>query len=886
MSENKEDILNSINPENTEKTEKIIKEEKTIFDINIVSIKEIVQLLIMKKYDFVTFEPKEDKVKIEFRKNKVVVDTRYIKFHIYSEILLKIKSVTNMDLWITDVIQEWKWELVLNNIKYEAVWKTVPDNFWEKSFFKLKQSEKQRIEKKEVKKTSFWQIFSFFLAVFFIFLIIWWGFLSFVVLNAKNVEDVKFFESLGISLNDINSFVGQLVTIIFMTLVFVETLFLIIVLFKFFLTKKWYKQRKMKFWLLAVFLFLITFSTGVAWKFLDDKVRALPKWDEEARWNIQLYDNSKYKSSIFRDVDAFINVNEKEENKNLIWPIDIKFDLKYLENKYERTWFKIKKYIWNFGWESKEVISNYIIKRFDKKWLTDIKLTLELMDKRWEITKKPITNVPSINIKYLVDIKETIKDSDKIVEFDAENLRELWKIRWYYIDWKEIKKVYDGYNYMPFEPISEETAFWLYIDRNDKENKIEDLVIEKLDKIFVIEAINNKNLDAKIDFEKDKLDELKYIFKVKDIKNDKWSWYVEQYIWTIDDKDQKSLVWRIQDPIESSKLTFNFKKYGKHKIKLELVDSSGESKIINKEIDIDKPLRIEKWLEIYADWKKVEAKYDKNKKYYEVTDLWVPVNLEIIATNVKTDNIWYNLEKVSWDFDNDGTIDEVNGVDKLKKGKYQIVKPWSHNMRVVYEFRNNRDKITKPITEIINFISETKESIVDFKIIQDSDYAPSIVEFDASIANVEWKDISNFEWHYGDKIDGKPVIDISDNSSPKHKYLKAWEYNIKLIVITKDWRKYIKEKKLVLKPPVKKAKITVSTKKKSISTGWEISFFSSASRWEISSYYWNFWENNEYSIEANPTHIYEKPWKYKVKLEITFSNKNVMTDEIEIEITK
>ena len=38
---------------------------------------------------------------------------------------------------------------------------------------------------------------------------------TFVVLNAKTVDDVKFFASLGISLNDINSFLLQVVTIIF-----------------------------------------------------------------------------------------------------------------------------------------------------------------------------------------------------------------------------------------------------------------------------------------------------------------------------------------------------------------------------------------------------------------------------------------------------------------------------------------------------------------------------------------------------------------------------------------------------------------------------------------------------------------------------------------------
>ena len=59
-----------------------------------------------KKYDFVTFEPSESNVKIDFRKNNVIIETKYIKYPIYSSILLKAKSATKLNLENTSETQE------------------------------------------------------------------------------------------------------------------------------------------------------------------------------------------------------------------------------------------------------------------------------------------------------------------------------------------------------------------------------------------------------------------------------------------------------------------------------------------------------------------------------------------------------------------------------------------------------------------------------------------------------------------------------------------------------------------------------------------------------------------------------------------------------------
>jgi hypothetical protein len=67
------------------------EEIKNIQDININSINDIFSLLVNNKYDFVTFEPSDSEVKLEFRKDNIILDTKFIKYPIYSNILLKAK---------------------------------------------------------------------------------------------------------------------------------------------------------------------------------------------------------------------------------------------------------------------------------------------------------------------------------------------------------------------------------------------------------------------------------------------------------------------------------------------------------------------------------------------------------------------------------------------------------------------------------------------------------------------------------------------------------------------------------------------------------------------------------------------------------------------------
>ena len=271
-------------------------ENKIIFDINISSVQDLYNILLNKKYDFVTLEPEDEKVSVKFRKDWKVVDERFIKYPIYSEIIIKAKTIANLDVWETKETQEWKVQIDVDGQKYDFLAKVVPGNFWEKLFLKLKFIEQKAWDKKVSKKANLWQLLGFFWATLIILLVVWGSFLAFIVLNAKTVDDVRFFLTLWIDLNQINDFIWTTIRIFFSILVCILTIFLVIFLFRFLLTKKIFKKKKAKYWIFALTFFVFTFSTAGAWMFLDKKVRELPEWDIMALWDVQVYDNSKLKS--------------------------------------------------------------------------------------------------------------------------------------------------------------------------------------------------------------------------------------------------------------------------------------------------------------------------------------------------------------------------------------------------------------------------------------------------------------------------------------------------------------------------------------------------------------------------------------------------------------
>jgi type II secretory ATPase GspE/PulE/Tfp pilus assembly ATPase PilB-like protein len=77
-----------------------------LFDINIKTIDDILNVLLKKQYEYVSIEPFNEYIKIFFKKNSVEKEIKYIKYSAYSKILLNAKKITKLNLEKTDIEQK------------------------------------------------------------------------------------------------------------------------------------------------------------------------------------------------------------------------------------------------------------------------------------------------------------------------------------------------------------------------------------------------------------------------------------------------------------------------------------------------------------------------------------------------------------------------------------------------------------------------------------------------------------------------------------------------------------------------------------------------------------------------------------------------------------
>jgi len=847
-----------------EKSNRIIWNADLI-DINIKSLEDVLNILVKEDFDLFILEPRQDDIKISFRKNKVEKDVKYIKFPVYTQILLKAKALSKLKVEETKIQQEWKSTIQIKDKTYSTIAKTVPYSLWEKMLFKIELSQK-KATKKVKSETSLSKLLWFLGIIAIIALIIWGGFIGFIVMNAKSIEDVKFFSSLGISLKDINIFISKAINIIFSILIFIETVFLAIYLFKALLTKKIYKRKKVLYTIFAIFVFIITFSTWMAWMAINEKISKLPNWQEMAYWDVQIFDNSKLNNKRFWKKQSLI-----QDTSNMIGPVTLKYDLTYWAKNQESKWLKIKRYIWTFWDTVKETLIPNTINTFDEKWTYEISVTIIWSDSRGKEIEKSIDNIASVHISNIVSIEEeSLEKGWKTVIFDATDLKDLWEIEWYLIEedlkW-ELSPIDTGYIYNHDSLLLEDTVFWMAIRKDWKDPEI-------LDKIFIISKQEKNTIKWTIEYKQDLVNERKYIITVKDPWTAAWNGFIEKFTWEIEDeiinkKSDKTNIW------ESSKITHIFKKYWEQKISVKMTDTSGKVRTLTTLIKIPKKLKLISKVIITDKWKEItNINYDKKLQEYLITNIPAPTILNFNAKRIRSNNILYRLNTVWWDTNGDDVIDK-----KWKTLNFPIDIEWNFTVVAHYKFvhRKIKNDIIN-VTERVYIESNKKEAILDLKVTPDNQYVPTYVSFDASNSQIKWKNIQKFIYDYGDWI-----IEERDAINPSHQYVEPWEYEIKLTIVTTDWSRYYTSRKLILKPQPQKVKVTTSMKKAPIYQ-W-IDFSSIESQWQIVNYYWEFWDG-DVSTDANPTHEYEIAWTYTVKLKATYANHNTLEDEVDIVISE
>lgn len=842
-------------------------ESAIVYDINLSSIDDIMGLIIENKYSFVTLEPSpQNYVEVIFRDENTPVMTKRISYPVYTQILLKMKAMTQLVVENTTEVQSGTGELKYKNTWYKLATKTSPDPFGEKIFFKASPVAK-KVAAQRQQAASFTTMLKFMGVVAFLFLVLWGAFLTFVVLNAKTVDDVNFFLSLWINPNNINIFIQKIVTVLFMVLVFLETVFACIYGFKFLVAKKSEKRKKVVSGILATVFLVITFVTATMWLVIDKKIKELPNWWDVARGSVQIYDSSVLTSTRFDADDALLSSTDL---KNLIGPINIRFDVSVLADNEARRGFTIQKYIWDFnGWIDNqqtlvETTQPLVFYDFDSVRTYDVTLILEGVDSVGkQLTKTQA--IPTIEVTDLIEIDEQILDSGwKMLRFNGESLKQKGTLEWYYGDDFQ-EPVSKWYIFQPGKPIFDETIIALSVKNSLGITK------QAFDRVFVIQPNAGDEISWTIRSEVDLENDMLYNFRVEDIENDFGDGIIESFVWDIDGT-QLTREWDISNPSQASQVSYEFSRFGDHEIRATLTDSLWQSTTLTYTLDIDKKLLLTTPLEIFNQQAPIEnMSYQAKQWEYIIDELGIPTTLTLSARKIKTQDPLYSLQSVSWDLNNDGDIDQSwDYID------HEILLAGDTAITAYYTFIHRKQNTTIQASEVLYIQAIKKDVILELDIEKDTQYVPVTVRFDASRSRVLGQDIVKFEYDYGDGI-----VEDRDAINPWHIYRTPGDYDIVLTVTTDRWEKYSINKKLILtnKPDI--VKITPSLYTAPVYQ--EIDFSSHESSGQIVSYYWDFGDGNT-SSQANPSHNYTTPGNYDVTLLIEFSNNNAKTDEIEIQV--
>ncbi|KKW40847.1 MAG: hypothetical protein UY90_C0070G0006 [Candidatus Peregrinibacteria bacterium GW2011_GWA2_54_9] len=154
------------------------------------------------------------------------------------------------------------------------------------------------------------------------------------------------------------------------------------------------------------------------------------------------------------------------------------------------------------------------------------------------------------------------------------------------------------------------------------------------------------------------------------------------------------------------------------------------------------------------------------------------------------------------------------------------------------------------------------KSVVTMRMSPEGGVAPLLVRFDASETVIPGKEITGFEWTFGDE---KKALPRQGGAQVEYLFDTPGTYNITLTAFTTSGEKFNQNRTIVIRAPVLDACFTTSRTSGKAPLG--VRFDLSCSTGAATSRKWDFGDGSQ-SEEENPIHVFEKPGTYTIVLQL------------------
>ncbi len=598
--------------------------------------------------------------------------------------------------------------------------------------------------------------------------------------------------------------------------------------------------------MIAILVGIILFSLLAFWAFLFNKIGETV-WDG---WVINMYDNALYTNPLSRD-DAEIT-----QTNNLIWPIDIRFDITWNARQLiANGGMKIDSYEMNFDGArcndgdsevrgSNPTNEQAIVCTFDSVKVYDIRGFYRWTDALWN-EKEVSMELSAVEIRWLVDIRTQKNTSGQdIMTLDASTLKLLGNPRWVKIGANWSLGIEETSSSVTYETTSQPLFVGLKIFG------------DTFDRVFVVEAEQRSNTQGTIEISPSEINPLEYTFALKNTSLDTTN--VVSIEWVLDDG---SLICKNQAEI----CTHTFSSYGERSIRARITLSDKTTYSLETTFSIDEPILLARHFTITDKTGKklnTDESFDPVIKAYVLENIIPPETLTFDARDVVSSNPGYTLKEVKWKFSDGKSIQEKEG----ERVTFEIANTFRYTLTATYTFvRNGSTDETKTARDSA-IIDVEHKSLIPRIILQTTwDYVPARITVDGSQSRSENGEIKKFIYNFGE---WKP--DAEWDAIQIYEYTTPGEKEITLTIINESGEKAQLKRVIVLKEAPKTLDFTTSLSPAIVSIPVDFSVIGESG--QVESYIWNFGDNTPTERWFSVSHTFTNAWEYSVTLTAIYAD--------------